>query len=203
MYDTLVEWDYEALMPAPGLAEWSFADPTTLVLDIRKDVTFHDGTSLDAEAVKFNLDRNRGDARSNIKSDLANIDTVEVTGPLQVTIKLKSADTALPAILSDRAGMMVSPANIKALGDDTNRKPVGAGPWKFVSWADNENVIVTRNETYWRDGRPKLDGIEFRIIPEAATALRSVAAGEQDRSEERRVGKECRRLCRSRWSPYH
>jgi peptide/nickel transport system permease protein/peptide/nickel transport system substrate-binding protein len=167
-------------MPAPGLAEWTFSDPTTLVLDIRKDVTFHDGTSLDAEAVKFNLDRNRGDARSNIKSDLANIDTIEVTGPLQVTIKLKGADTALPAILSDRAGMMVSPANIKALGDDTNRKPVGAGPWKFVSWADNENVIVTRNETYWREGQPKLDGIEFRIIPEAATALRSVAAGEQD-----------------------
>ncbi|MFX6149162.1 ABC transporter substrate-binding protein, partial [Acinetobacter baumannii] len=88
----------------------------------------------------------------------------------QVTVQLKNADAALPAILSDRAGMMVSPANIKALGQDTNRKPVGTGPWKFVSWTDNEKVVVTRNERYWRAGRPHLDGIEIAIIPEAATA---------------------------------
>jgi len=78
--------------------------------------------------------------------------------------------------------MMVSPTNIKALNGDTNRKPVGAGPWRFVSWADNASIVVTRNETYWRPGRPYLDGIEFAIIPELATALRSVIAGENDMS---------------------
>jgi peptide/nickel transport system permease protein/peptide/nickel transport system substrate-binding protein len=108
------------------------------------------------------------------------VESVEVTGPLQVTLKLKNPDTALPAILSDRAGMMVSPTNIKALGNDTNRKPVGAGPWKFVSWADNQSIVLTRNEHYWKPGRPYLDGIEFSIIPELATGLRSVVAGEND-----------------------
>jgi ABC-type transport system substrate-binding protein len=180
MYDTLVEWDYDTLKPKPGLAKWSYPDPKTMVLDIEKGVKFHDGTDLDAEAVKFNLDRNRQDERSNIKADLSSIETVTVTGPLQVTLKLKNADTALPAILSDRSGMMVSPTNIKALGTDTNRKPVGAGPWKFVSWADNESVVVTRNDTYWRPGRPYLDGIELAIIPESTTALRSVTAGEKE-----------------------
>jgi peptide/nickel transport system permease protein/peptide/nickel transport system substrate-binding protein len=180
MYDTLVEWDYATLKPTPGLAKWSYPTPTTMVLDIQKGVKFHDGTDLDAEAVKFNLDRNRQDPRSNVKADLTSVDAVDVTGPLQVTLRLKNRDTALPAILSDRAGMMVSPANIKALGADTNRKPVGAGPWKFVSWADNESVVVTRNDNYWRPGRPYLDGIEFAIIPESATALRSVTAGEKE-----------------------
>jgi peptide/nickel transport system permease protein/peptide/nickel transport system substrate-binding protein len=180
MYDTLVEWDYDTLKPRPGLAKWKYSDPKTLVLDISKDVKFHDGTPLDAEAVKFNLERNRTDKRSNIKADLTSVESVEVTGPLQVTLKLKNPDTALPAILSDRAGMMVSPTNIKALGNDTNRKPVGAGPWKFVSWADNQSIVVTRNEHYWKPGRPYLDGIEFSIIPELATGLRSVVAGEND-----------------------
>lgn len=178
MYDTLVEWDYQTLKPKPGLAKWSYPDPKTMLLDITPGIKFHDGTPLDAEAVKFNMDRNRGDQRSNLKADLTSVASVDVTGPLQVTLRLKNPDTALPAILSDRCGMMVSPANIKALGDDTNRKPVGAGPWKFVSWADNQSVVVTRNENYWRPGRPYLDGIEFNIIPELATGLRSVVAGE-------------------------
>src|SRR5512139_422736 len=74
MYDTLTEWDFETLKPKPGLAEsWSFSDPTTLVLNIRQGVTFHDGTKLDAEAVKFNLDRAKTDAKSNIKADVATV----------------------------------------------------------------------------------------------------------------------------------
>jgi ABC-type transport system substrate-binding protein len=180
MYDTLVTWDYETLKPKPGMAKWAFPDPKTMVLDITAGIKFHDGTPLDAEAVKFNMDRNRTDQRSNIKPDLSSVEAVEVTGPLQVTLKLKNPDTALPAIFSDRAGMMVSPTNIKALGNETDRKPVGAGPWKFVRWNDNEIIVVTRHEDYWQKGRPYLDGIEFNIIPENATALRSVVAGQND-----------------------
>jgi len=180
MYDTLVEWDYDTLKPKPGMAKWSYPNANTMVLDITSGIQFHDGTPLDAEAVKFNLERNRSDQRSNVKPDLASVESIEVTGPLQVTLKLKNPDTALPAILSDRAGMMVSPTNIKALGTDTDRKPVGAGPWKFVRWNDNEIIVVARHENYWRKGRPYLDGIEFNIITENATALRSVVAGQND-----------------------
>ena len=106
MYDTLAEWDFETLKPRPGLAEsWSFTDPNTFVLNIRPGVTFHDGTPLDAEAVKFNLERNKSDQKSNIKADLASMASAEVTGPMQVTLKLSTPDAALPGILSDRAGM--------------------------------------------------------------------------------------------------
>lgn len=178
LFDTLVEWDYDTLKTKPGLAQWSFPDPKTMVLDIRPNIVFHDGTPCDAQAVKFNLDRNRQDQRSNLKADLANVTGVEVTGPLQVKLLLTLPDVALPAVLSDRAGMMVSPKAAKELGAEHDRKPVGAGPWKFVKWADGQSVVVARHEKYWKPDAPRVDGIDFAIIPDNATALRSVVANQ-------------------------
>jgi ABC-type transport system substrate-binding protein len=151
-----------------------------LVLNLRPGVVFHDGTPCDADAVKFNLDRNRAGERSNVKPDLATVADVLVTGPLQVTLKLNQPDTALPLILSDRAGMMSSPKAVRERGREHDRNPVGTGPWKFVSWADNEKIVVTRNEHYWKPGQPYLDGIEFQMITEVNTGLRSVIAGQND-----------------------
>lgn len=181
LYDTLTEWDYATLAPKPGLAQkWSYPDPTTMVLDLHPGVKFHDGTPMDAEAVKFNLERSKTDARSNIKTDLASVETVTVTAPLQVTLKLNSPDAALPGILADRAGMMISPKALQAGGGALNRAPVGAGGYTFVSWTDNNRIVLKRNENYWKPGRPYLDGIELSIIPELATGLRSVTAGQND-----------------------
>lgn len=182
MYDSLTEWDFETLKPKPGLAEsWSFTDPTTLVLNIRQGVTFHDGTKLDAEAVKFNLDRAKTDPKSNIKADVATVASVEVTGPMQVSMKLNAPDAAMPAILSDRAGMMVSPTAVKAAGGaGLNRTPVGTGAYTFVSWADGERIVTKRNDKYWKPNRPYMDAIEFAIIPELTTGARSVSAGQND-----------------------
>lgn len=181
LFDTLVAYDYTTLKPMPGIAEsWSYPDPKTLVLNIRPGVLFHDGTPCDAAAVKYNLDRGRNGERSNIRADLETVADVAVTGPNQVTLKLTVPDTALPLILSDRAGMMCSPRAVEARGKDHDRNPVGAGPWKFVSWANAEKIVVTRHEQYWRPGRPYLDGIELSIITEVNTGLRSVVAGQND-----------------------
>jgi ABC-type transport system substrate-binding protein len=181
MFDTLVEFDYATLKAKPGLAaSWNYSDPQTLVMNLQQNVVFHDGTPFNAEAAKANLDRGRTDQRSNIKGDLSTIDSVAISGPNQITIKLKQPDTALPLILADRAGMMSSPKAVQDLGKDHDRKPVGTGAWKFVSFNDGEKVVVTRNEKYWRPGRPYLDGLELNVIPELATGLRSVIAGEND-----------------------
>jgi peptide/nickel transport system permease protein/peptide/nickel transport system substrate-binding protein len=95
---------------------------------------------------------------------------------------LSTPDAALPGILSDRAGgMMVSPTALKAAeGGTVARKPVGAGAYAFVSWADGEKIVVKRNEKYWKANRPYPDGIEFSIIPELTTGARSVTAGQND-----------------------
>jgi peptide/nickel transport system permease protein/peptide/nickel transport system substrate-binding protein len=181
IFDTLIDFEPATLKAIPGLAEsWSNPDPKTLLLNIRPGVTFHDGTPLDAAAVKFNLDRARTDPRSNIKGDLVTVEGVEVTGPQQVAIKLKQPDSALLLILSDRAGMMSSPKAMQELGKDYDRKPVGAGPMKFVSWNDNEKVAYAKNEKYWKTGQPYLDGLEMNVIPEINTALRAVVANQND-----------------------
>ena len=181
MFDTLVAFDYETLRPEPGIAEsWSYPDPTTLLLNIRPGVLFHDGTPCDAAAVKYNLDRGRQGERSNIRGDLVTVADVTVTGPNQVAVKLTQPDTALPLILSDRAGMMCSPKAVEERGKDHDRNPVGAGPWKFVSWANGEKIVTTRHEKYWRPNRPHLDGVELSVITEVQTGLRSVVAGQND-----------------------
>ena len=168
-YDTLVDWDFATLAPQPGLAEsWEFTDPQTLVFKLREGVTFHDGTPFDAEAVAFNLKRNRTAELSNIKNDLVNVETVEATGTHEVTLKLSAPDTALPLILSDRAGMMVS------------RAPLGTGPWTFTAWTDGDKVTGAANPDHWRDGIPKVESIELQIIPERATALRAAQSGQAD-----------------------
>lgn len=181
LYDTLVQWDPKTLEPRPGLARsWNYKDETTLVLEIRPGVTFHDGTPLDAEAVRFNLERARTDQKSNIKVDLSSVEAVEASGPLAVTLKLKNPDRSLPQILSDRAGMMASPTAIKAAGGAIDRAPVGCGPWKFVRWDDGAIVVYERFPAYWETGLPKVARLEQRIITEVNTGVRSVMAGEND-----------------------
>ncbi|MFO1081479.1 MAG: ABC transporter substrate-binding protein [Reyranellaceae bacterium] len=181
VFDTLVDFEPATLQAIPGLAEsWSNPDPRTLLLNIRAGVTFHDGTPLDAAAVKANLERARGDARSNIKGDLATVESIEIAGPQQVALRMKQPDSSLLLTLSDRAGMMSSPKATQELGKDYDRRPVGAGPMKFVSWNDNEKVVYARNERYWRSGQPLLDGLEMNVIPEINTALRAVTAGQND-----------------------
>lgn len=182
IYDALLDVDPKTLVVQPMLAQkWAWTDETTLVLDLRTDVTFHDGTAFDADAAKFNLDRVRGDVRSNVKSDCTSIDSVEVTGKHQITLRLNRPNSSIPTILSDRPGLMVSPTSIKnADKGNVDRTPVGTGPFKFVSWQDNDRITLTRNDKYWQQGLPYLDGIVLRVITETATGLRSVLAGEND-----------------------
>ncbi|HEX5678624.1 MAG TPA: ABC transporter substrate-binding protein [Alcanivorax sp.] len=181
IYDTLVAWDFDTLKAEPGLAErWRFTDPKTLVLTLKKGVRFHDGSALNAEAVKINLDRNRGAEFSNIRADLASVDNVTVTGDHEVTLALKNPDTALPLILSDRAGMMVSPAALEKHGGRVDRDPVGAGFMRFANWADGSEVVVSRFDDYHGKDRPALEGIEFKIITDSATRLRAVMSGQAD-----------------------
>jgi peptide/nickel transport system substrate-binding protein/glutathione transport system substrate-binding protein len=182
LYDPLVDIDPVTLELKPGLAtSWSFATPRSLVLELRRGVTFHDGTPFDATAAKFNLDRSRTDPRSNAKADLASVDAVEVDGPFRITLHLNEPNTALPTILSDRVGCMVSPKSIAdAPGGNVDRTPVGTGAMKFESWRDNDSIALTRNPRYWKPGLPYLDGLTFAIINDDATRLRSVVAGETD-----------------------
>lgn len=180
MYDTLISFTPDDLKPEPGLAEsWEQPDPTTLVLSLREGLTFHDGTPLDAEAVKFNLERGKAEG-SNVQADLATVESIEVVDERRVQLNLNKPDASLPLVLADRAGMMSSPTAYKAAGENFDRQPVGAGPLKFVSWQTGAKVTLERFEDYWDPEKVHVDGLEISIIPEADTALNAVRSGQQD-----------------------
>src|SRR5690606_17013163 len=158
LYDTLVDFEPETLQPVPGLStEWAFETPTRLVMTLREDVKFHDGTDFDAEAVKANLDRALTDPRSTAKGDLASVESVDVISTHVVAVNLNRPDSALPLILADRPGMMASPTAFAEEGRNFDRTPVGTGPFSFVSWNDGDAVEVARFDGYWDAEIPHLD----------------------------------------------
>lgn len=187
LYDSLVAMDTK-LQIIPALAEtWDISDPKTYVFHLHRDVKFHDGTDFNADAVKFNIERYLNDKTSRRKSELDSIQAVEVVDPYTVKFNLKAPFAPLLANLVDRAGMMVSPAAIKAGGEGFTRKPVGAGtgPFKFVEWVKDDHLTVERNPTYWKkdqDGQPLpyLDKIIYRPITDETVLLTNLKTGDID-----------------------
>lgn len=181
MFDTLVDFDPKTLEPKPGLlSAWEYTSPTTLVLKLQKGVKFHDGTSLDAEAVKYNLDRALTDPKSSVAVDLASIDNVQVIAGEQVQLNLKQPDTALPLILSDRAGMMVSPAAAAGGSAQFSLAPVGTGPYKFKKAVSGEVVQVERFDDYWQPDSAHLDAITISIITDPQAAANAMQSNQVD-----------------------
>lgn len=180
LYDRLVHVDPKTNELRPGLAtSWRFVgdDKLGLELTIRQGVKFHDGTSLDAEAVKFSLDHFK--ARKLI-ADLDVVDSVEVTGPYTVLLKLSQQFSVLPAVLSDRAGMISSPTAIKKFGKDYPRNPVGAGPFKLKQWNSGTSLEMVRFEEYWDKDRIKLAGITYRTILNPTSLVSALISGQID-----------------------
>ncbi|WP_052948763.1 ABC transporter substrate-binding protein [Mesobacillus campisalis] len=176
VYDTLVNYNSN-LEAQPGLAEsWETPDEKTILLHLRKGVTFHDGTAFNAEAVKFNLDRVNSE-QSNV-SDISNVESVEVVDESTVKLNLKQPDSSILLALSDRSGMMVSPTAVEKLGADFAQNPVGAGPFKFAKWVHNGEIKFEKNENYWQKGLPYLDTITAKIMPDENTRLNSLKSGQ-------------------------
>ena len=155
----------------PGLARFETPDPLTYRFTLKPNLTFHDGTPINAAAVKANFDRMLDPALgSPRRSELSPIDHIEVTGALTFTIKLKTAYAPLLQVLSNRAGMMVSPAALKSLGADFGTRAVGAGPYRVVSWTKNSELILERFPGYWR-GPAAIERIVFRPIADETVRL--------------------------------
>src|SRR6266851_8936445 len=118
LYDPLLVLD-DKLGIQPNLAEsWQTPDPKTLIFKLRSGVKFHDGTGFNAEAVRVNFDRMANNPKSVRKGEVANVASTEVVDPLTLRVNLKQPDTSLLATLTDRAGMMISPAALTTLGAD-------------------------------------------------------------------------------------
>ena len=147
----------------PDVAEslTSNEDATEWTLTLREGIVFHDGASLDAEAVKANMDAYR--TSPSVGFGYRDVASVDVVDPLTVLITMARPWAAFPYILSGQPGLMVSPSTIGNADD-----MVGVGPFKLENWNPGDSARVVRNPDYWRadEGLPHLDAITFKVIPE-------------------------------------
>lgn len=182
LYDTLLDIDVKGNI-IPNIAEKidSARDAMSFKLILREGVKFTDGTPYDAAAVVKNFERIRDPKnRCRCISDLSTIDTIETTGPLEVTIKMKSPSAHFPATLADVPGMIVSPAAAEKYGADFGNHGVGAGPFKLKEWRRGAQVIFERNGDYWKKPQPYLDEVVLRPMPDEQTRYASLKAGNLD-----------------------
>lgn len=155
-------------------------DGLTLTIDIRQGVLFHDGTTLDAEAVKYNLDRSRELPGSNRASELEQVESVEVIDEDTVALHLSQPFAPLIAQLADRAGMMISPTAAEEAGDQFGNAPVCAGPFRFVERVAQDRIVIERFADYWDADRIHLDRIVYLPIPDTSVRLANLQSGDLD-----------------------
>jgi peptide/nickel transport system substrate-binding protein len=166
---------------APALAESWSASPDGLVYEfvLRKGVRFHNGDAVTAEDVKFSFERYRGASHKPLKDAVAAIETPD---PSRVRIRLKRAwpDFMTFYLNATGASWIVPKKYVEKVGDDGFKKaPIGAGPYKFVSYSPGVELVFEAFDQYWRKA-PNVKRLVMRSIPDEATRLAALKRGEVD-----------------------
>jgi peptide/nickel transport system substrate-binding protein len=168
----------------PDLAKsWSWSnDDKDLTFKLQEGVKWHDGQPFTAKDVvcTFDLLTGKGEdklRRNPRRSWYGNVDNVTANGDNEVTVHLKRPQPWLLSLLASGYSP-IYPCHIPSAQMRT--KPIGTGPFKFVEFKQNEGIKLAKNTDYWKKGRPYLDGIEFNIVPNRATAMLSFVSGRFD-----------------------
>ncbi|WP_199432922.1 ABC transporter substrate-binding protein [Qaidamihabitans albus] len=153
-------------------------DGLTVRIPVREGITFNDGTNFDAEAVKRSLDRHREISGSARASEIAPIEEVRVVDDTTVEIGLSEPFAPLTAALADRAGMIMSPAQLDKLGENFADEPVCVGPFSFAERKAQDRIVVTKSEHYYDAGKVNLDRVVYRTIAEPNVRLSNLRSGD-------------------------
>jgi peptide/nickel transport system substrate-binding protein len=199
LYDTLTQPADDGKSVVPGLASsWDVSqDGKTMTFKLRPDLKFADGSPLTADDVKWSLERAADKATGGeFQFLLASIAGVDAPGDGSVIVRLKRPDPALlQALATFNAGIVPSKLIMAEPGatlDDKSKSfaqhPVGSGPFTLKSWTRNSEMVLTRNPHYWKQGAdgqplPYLDNVRYVIVPDDATRILKLKAGEIDAAE--------------------
>jgi peptide/nickel transport system substrate-binding protein len=197
LYDPLVMWDLSsATEPAklvPGLAtKWYQQpdDPTRWVFELRQGVKFHDGSTFNADAVIFSIDRVLDDkspafdrtGRGVLIAALWPIIGYKKIDEYKVELQTKGVDTLMPSLLNRFT--IASPANFEKVGKDWQayrKSPSGTGPWKMVAWTPRERAELERNTDYWNKDRiPRTERMVLLPVPDVSTRTAALLSGRVD-----------------------
>lgn len=161
-----------------GLAEsWDISeDGLSYTFKLRSGVSFHDGSAMDAEDVKFSLDRARAEDSTNAQKALyAGITEVSVVDPMTVKLTLAEANGSMLFNLAWGDAVIVAPESI----ENIKQMPVGTGAFKFVNWVQGDKIELARNDAYWGDA-PALETATFKFISDPTAAFAAVMAQDVD-----------------------
>ncbi len=180
LHDAMVKPMPGSLM-TPSLAEsWSVSSDGLLYeFVLRKGVKFHNGDTVTAEDVKFSFERYRGTADKILKEKVA---AIEIPNPERVRFRLKRAWPDFMAFYSSAtgAGWIVPKKYVEKVGDEGFKKaPIGAGPYKFVSFTPGVELVMEAFDQYWRKP-PNVRRLVFRVIPDESTRLAALKRGDVD-----------------------
>ncbi|CCH79432.1 putative Peptide/opine/nickel uptake ABC transporter periplasmic substrate-binding protein [Nostocoides japonicum T1-X7] len=159
-------------------------DPLHWVYDLRDDVTFWDGSPMTAEDVAFSLRENLTDKTSFYNYLYLNVKSVDVTGPHQVTVTLRSPDYLFNSELADYAGVVVEKKffleHAKSFGSPSTGV-MCTGPFEFEKWAQGQSITLVRNPHYWNASlRPKVGTLVFTFLTDNSAITAGLLSGEID-----------------------
>jgi len=168
----------------PELAEsWAWdASRTRFTVKLRKGVKWHDGKPFTSKDVQCTWDKLLGKHADAFRKNpravwWENVKEVSLNGDFEATFVLAKPQASLPALMASNYSP-VYPCHVAA--KDMRTKPIGTGPFKFVSFESNNSIKLAKNTEYWKPGRPYLDGITYNIIGNRSTRTLAFAANEFD-----------------------
>ncbi len=179
IFDTMLLRDKNMEIQPALATDYKRISATEWELNLRRDVTFHNGEPFNADAVKFTFDRVKDPATKALAASyFSTISECTVVGPYTVRFTTNAPD---PIFLARMTNMfIVPPKYIKEKGDDYfSRNPVGTGPFRFVQWIRDDRVVVEANENYFR-GKPAVSRLVWKAVPEMATRIAGLQSGEID-----------------------
>ncbi len=191
IFDTLVEFKTGTTEIVPALAtSWDVSDDNlTYTFHLREGVKFHDGTPMNADAVVFSLDRQLSEDHPYHEygpwkywlnymgmSDI--VESITAKDDMTVVFKLQKPEAPFIANLAMDFAGIVSPTAFMADPEGFSLNPVGTGPFKFVSWTKDSDIVLDRNEDYWEP--VYLDRLILKVIPDATARWLALQKGEVD-----------------------
>jgi peptide/nickel transport system substrate-binding protein len=161
----------QSLAVNDALTEWT--------VKLRPGVRFHDGTPLNAQAIKTDFDTYIKVQGSNLAGQVSDVASVDAVDDLTVRYTLTEPNAAFGDVLAGAVGWPFSPT-AAAAGADAGSHPVGTGPFVFKEWQRDSRLVLERNPSYWQKDMPYLDEIVFRPIPDEDTRIASLKTGDVD-----------------------
>ncbi|MBV8407851.1 MAG: ABC transporter substrate-binding protein, partial [Alphaproteobacteria bacterium] len=182
IFDTLVEIDFANRAIIPMLAlEWSNPDPTTWRMRLREGVKWQKGYGeFTAEDVVYTWNYHIESKSFQVGTALFPVESVKADGKYVVEVKTKQPFGAFPGVTMGYGGTVISAKAHKEMGNQAySATPVGNGAFQIESKRGTE-VTLVKNPDYWRPGRPKLDKVVYRAIPDSTTRLQALVKNEFD-----------------------